>query len=86
MIVDLPKGWKLNADYSGGGSSLDIVLDMKSVNLDYYNGLATGRIDPLGGQQAFPGRHGRRHDGRPRHARSIQPLSGPIVAAGGPDP
>lgn len=53
VIADLPHGWKLNADYSTGESRIDVVLDAKAVTLDYYLGLASGQIDPLGGQQAF---------------------------------
>lgn len=86
VIVDLPKSWKLNVDYSAGASSMDVVLDMKSPNLSYY----TGQIDPLGGQQAFLAAFadatadGRAMFSQSNHFRdrSLR-LAGPILDLGG---
>lgn len=52
-IVDLPGDWKLNADHSRGRASVDAQLIQQDLGAAYYAGLASGRIDPLGGQQAF---------------------------------
>ncbi len=55
VIVDLPHGWKLNADYNLGRASVDVVLTQPSFQLDYYAAAQSGQnvsgkgiIDPLG--------------------------------------
>lgn len=53
VIADLPHGWKFNADYVIGGARIDVVLAAKSATPGYFGKLATGQINPLGGQQAF---------------------------------
>ncbi|MFZ0266160.1 TonB-dependent receptor plug domain-containing protein [Caulobacter sp.] len=62
MIVDLPHGWKFNADYSLGRASIDAVLTQPFFKLDFYTAVETGQsvggggiIDPLGGGQALAG-------------------------------
>lgn len=52
-IIDLPSDWKLNADYGVGRASLDAEIVEQDLAAGYYAGLASGQIDPLGGQQAF---------------------------------
>lgn len=52
-VVELARDWKLNADYSIGRASIDAGLVQQDLAAAYYAGLASGQIDPLGGQQAF---------------------------------
>ncbi|USQ97220.1 TonB-dependent receptor [Caulobacter sp. RL271] len=52
-IIDLPRDWKLNADYGVGRASIDADLVEQDLAGAYYDGVASGQIDPLGGQQAF---------------------------------
>jgi len=55
LIMDLPRDWKFNLDYSRGEARIDVTLDQTFLKPEFRTALQTGTIDVFGGRDALRG-------------------------------